>query len=346
MRALVKYAEGPGNMEIREVEEPSAGPGQVKIAIEKTGICGSDLHIYHSDIAIPVRPPVVTGHEFAGTICEVGEGVEGWKVGDRVVSETAYTYCGVCPACRSGFYNLCPERRTLGYWYNGAFAPFTVVPAARLHSLADHISFDEAALTEPLACITHAVIELTTIKPEDIVLLSGPGSVGLATLQVALAHGATVVVAGTNVDERRLKLAKELGAAHVVNVQKEPLADVLAKLTNGAGVDVVLECSGSERAVESGMLALKRRGRYTQIGLFGKPITFNFELVNYRELQVTGSLGSTYSSWEKALALMASGAVRTGPLISHRIPLKEWKSAFEMFEKKEGLKLLLDPHDA
>ena len=346
MKALVKYSEGPGNMEIREVKEPSAGTGQVKIAVEKTGICGSDLHIYHSDIAIPLNPPVVTGHEFAGTICEIGDAVQGWKVGDRVVSETAYSYCGVCSACRSGFYNLCSERRTLGYWYNGAFAPYTVVPSARLHRIPDHISFDEAALTEPLACITHAVIELSSIKPEDVVLLSGPGSVGLATLQVARAHGARVVVAGTSVDDERLKLAKELGAADVINVEKESLADFLSDLTRGTGVDIVLECSGSERAVDAGMLALKRRGQYIQIGLFGRPIKINFELVNYRELQVTGSLGSKFSSWEKALALMASGTVRTSPLISHRIPLKEWKSAFEMFERKEGLKLLLDPHEA
>ncbi len=346
MKALVKYAEGPGNMEIREVPEPSAGRGQVKIAVAKTGICGSDLHILHSDISIPVKPPVVTGHEFAGTLCEIGPEVEGWKIGDRVVSETAMSYCGSCPACRSGFYNLCPERKTLGYWYDGAFAPFTVVPAARLHRLPDGVSLEDAALAEPLACITHAVMELTTIAPEDVVLVSGPGAVGLATLQVAMAHGARVIVAGTSADAARLEAARELGALRVLNVEREPLAEIVRELTDGAGVDVVLECSGSARAVDAGLSALKRRGQFTQIGLFGKAITVSFELICYRELRVTGSLGSRFSSWEKALALMASGAVRTRPLISHLLPMREWSEAFAMFERKEGLKLLLDPHEA
>jgi len=346
MKALVKYAEGPGNMEIREVPEPAAGRGQVKIAVAKTGICGSDLHIYHSDIAIPVRTPVITGHEFAGTICEVGPQVEGFKLGDSVVSETAFSYCGTCPACRTGYYNLCPERKTLGYWHDGAFAPFTVVPAARLHRMPPSLSFEEAALTEPLACITHAVMELASIKPEDIVLVSGPGAVGLATLQVAKAHGARVIVAGTSVDAERLATAKELGAFRAINVEQDSLDEVVRELTAGVGVDVVLECSGSARAVDAGFRALKRRGQFSQIGLFGSPITVNFELISYRELQVTGSLGSRFSSWEKALSLMASGAVRTRPLISHILPMRDWSAAFTMFEKKEGLKLLLDPHEA
>ncbi|MGA2614765.1 MAG: zinc-binding dehydrogenase [Spirochaetia bacterium] len=343
MKALVKYAAGSGNMEIREVPEPEPGPGQVKIAVEKTGICGSDLHILHSDIAIPVRPPVVTGHEFAGLICAVGRDVQGWKVGDRVVSETAFTFCGTCSACRAGFYNLCPERRTLGYWYDGAFAPFVVVPAARLHRLPEAISLEEAALTEPLACVTHALFDLTSITPADLVLVSGPGAVGLTALQVARAAGARVVVAGTKGDADRLKAARELGAFRVVAVDEEPLPKVVQELSNGSGVDIVLECSGSRAAVDAGLQALRRRGQFTQIGLFGAPISVNFELVCYRELRVTGSLGSRFGSWEKALALMASGAVRTRPLISDIMPLGNWAAAFEKFEKKQGLKLLLDP---
>lgn len=346
MKALVKYAAGSGNMEIREVPEPVPGPGQVKIAVEKTGICGSDLHIFHSDIAIPLRPPVITGHEFAGTICALGDGVAGWKTGDRVVSETAFSFCGHCSACTSGFYNLCAERKTIGYWHDGAFAPFIVVPAARLHRLPDSITLDDAAFAEPLACITHAAMELTTIQPQDFVLVTGPGAVGLGALQVARAHGARVIVTGTRIDTERLKTARAMGAMRTVNVEEEPLANVLGALTAGAGVDVVLECSGSRAAVDAGLRALRRRGQFTQIGLFGAPIQVDFELICYRELRVTGSLGSRSESWEKALALMASGAVQAHTLISDTFPLRSWSAAFEMFEKKRGLKLLLDPRGA
>jgi len=343
MKALVKFAPGNGNMEIRDVPEPEPGPGQVKIVVEKTGICGSDLHIFHSDIAIPVRPPVVTGHEFAGTICAVGEAVTGWSVGDRVVCETAFSVCGICSACRAGYYNLCPERKTLGYWYNGAFAPFVVVPAARLHRLPAAISLEEAALTEPLACIAHAIFDLTTIAPADLVLLTGPGSVGLGALQMARAHGARVLVAGTRQDAGRLKAALVLGAERTVAVDEEPLQEVVREFSGGAGVDVVLECSGSGQAVDGCLQALRRRGQFTQIGLFGKPVSANLELICYREIRFTGSLGSRYSSWEKALALMASGAIKAGALISDIMPLRSWAAAFEKFESKQGLKLLLDP---
>lgn len=343
MLGLVKYEKGPGNMEVRDVEEPQAGPGEVKIKVENTGICGSDLHIYHSDIDIPVNPPVVTGHEFAGTVVAVGEGVTSCGIGDRVTSETAYSYCGECDYCKSGYYNLCNQRRTLGYWYNGAFTSFTKVPEGRIHRLPDSVSFRAGAMLEPLACVTHAVTELTTIGRGDWVLVSGPGSIGLLTLQVAKAQGAKVIVAGTGVDERRLLVAENLGVDRTVDVTKESLADVVSELTNSKGVDVVLECAGNPHAVDAGLDVIRKRGQFTQIGLFGKSVTLNFEKICFKELKVTGSLGSIHSSWEKAIGLVAEGKVLTEPLISHVLPITEWEQAFELFEKKGGLKLLLEP---
>ncbi|MFA6506341.1 MAG: zinc-binding dehydrogenase [Treponemataceae bacterium] len=343
MKGLVKYQNGDGFMELRDIPEPKAAAGQVKIEVAKTGICGSDLHIFHNDIDIPIRPPVITGHEFSGTIVEVGEGVEGWKVGDRVVSETAFAYCGVCLHCREGYYNLCNQRRTLGYWFDGAFAPYTVVPAARLHALPTELSFLEGALMEPLACVTHAVMELTHIQPRDWVLVSGPGAVGLATMQVAKAHNARVMVAGTDVDVERMKKATTLGADLVVNVQKENLLDIIKDVTGGVGVDVALECSGSARALESAILGVRKRGQLTQIGLYGKPITVDFEKICFKEIKVTGSLGSRWMSWENALLLTKTKKVKLEPLVSDIMPLSDWKKAFEMFERKEGLKLVLDP---
>jgi L-iditol 2-dehydrogenase len=137
MKALVKYEKGEGNMAIRDVPEPVAGKGQVKIEVKVAEICGSDLHIYHDDIAIPLKPPVVTGHEFSGVISEIGEGVTGWNIGNKVVSKARYTFCGKCEYCLSGFENLCQHVRALGYWYNGAFTSYTVAPTARVHKLPD-----------------------------------------------------------------------------------------------------------------------------------------------------------------------------------------------------------------
>lgn len=345
MKALVKYAAGPGNMEIRDVPEPTPGVGQVKIEVKEAGICGSDLHIYHSDIAIPVNPPVITGHEFSGVVVEVGEGVTKFKPGDRVVSETAYHYCGVCDFCREGYYNLCVERKTLGYWYNGVFTKYTLVPEARVHLIPENVDFTTAAMTEPLACVVHAVYDLCKIVPGDVVLVSGPGAIGIMAMQVAKSHGATVIVSGTNVDTERLKLAKALGADYIVNVQKENITDMVNQLTDNYGVDVVLECSGSEAGTDTGLNLIKKRGYFTQIGLAGKKIEFDIEKICYKELHFSGSLGSRNHSWRKAIQLLKEGKVKLKPLATTKLSILEWEKAFKMFENKEGFKIFLLPED-
>lgn len=344
MKGLVKYEKGPGNMEIREIAEPKALPGQVKIEVKAAGICGSDLHIYHSDIAIPVRPPVVTGHEFSGVVVEVGEGVTSCKVGDRVSSETAFEYCGKCHNCKTGRYNLCDGRRTLGYWFNGAFAKYTVVPEGRIHVLPDSISYEEAALLEPAACVTHAVMDLASIEAGNVVLVSGPGAIGLIALQVAKAHGAYVIVSGTSIDAERLGFAKKLGADLIVDVQKEDLlAVVKAHTIMGRGADVVLECSGSGRATAAGIEAVKKQGQFVQIGLAGKPFELNFDRICYKEIKVTGSLGSVWTSWINAINLVAMKKLNLKDLVSHTLKLDDWEKGFDIFEKKEGLKILFKP---
>lgn len=343
MKALVKYEKGPGNMEIRDVPEPQPEKGQVKIEVKAAGICGSDLHIYHDDIVIAVKPPVVVGHEFSGVIAEVGDGTAGWKAGQRVVSELGFEVCGRCYNCLAGFPNLCDARKSIGYWYNGAFARYVIVPAEGVHHLPDNVSFEEGALTEPLACVVHGVLELTPFAAGDTVLISGPGSIGLMTLQVARSQGAVTIVSGVAADQSRLSLAKELGADHLIDVEREDAVERVLELTGGRGADVVFECSGNDRAVDAGFSAIRKRGRYTQLGLFGRPISINFERVVSKELKVTGSFGQRRFAWQRALALMARQKISLGPLVSDVLPLSDWKRAFELFENKEGLKVVLKP---
>ncbi|MCL2376236.1 MAG: zinc-binding dehydrogenase [Defluviitaleaceae bacterium] len=340
MKGLVKYAAGPGNMEIRDVAEPTAAPGQIKIAVNYAGVCGSDLHIYHSDIAIPVRPPVVVGHEFSGTIAEIGEGVAGFKIGDRVVSQTAYEYCGTCHYCHTGYFNLCPHRRTLGYWFDGIFAPYTVVPAARVMKIPENVSDISAAMSEPLACVCHAAYDLCRIVPGDVVLVTGPGAIGIMAAQVAKAHGAKVVISGMAVDAPRLELAKQLGADFAVNVEKEDLAEVVMTATAGNGADVVLECAGVAPAIDSALNLIKRQGYFVQIGLPGEKIPFDVSKIAFKELKFTGSLGSRRSSWEQSLALQAAGMVKLEPMADVILPLEQWQEAFRRFEAKEGCKFM------
>jgi L-iditol 2-dehydrogenase len=197
MKALVKYALGPGNMELREVPTPSPGEGEVLIAVKAAGICGSDIHIYHGDIQLLLRPPVVIGHEFSGVIAELGPGVEGLEVGQGVTCETAVHTCGRCWACRTGWTNACGQKELLGYVFDGGFAPYCVVPARLIHPLPEGVDFIAGAVSEPLACAAHAIGELTGVEAGETVLVAGPGTIGLLSLQVARASGARVLVCGT-----------------------------------------------------------------------------------------------------------------------------------------------------
>jgi L-iditol 2-dehydrogenase len=343
VKAVVKYAKGKGFVGMRDVPEPSPGPGEVRIRVAYAGICASDLHILNDDIALAVRPPVVMGHEFSGTIDRLGSGVEGWRPGDRVVSETTYEVCGACRACTSGFYNLCPGRKVLGYWKDGAFARYTVVPARRVYRLPDGIGFPAGALLEPTACVVHGMCELVTIEPGEVVLVTGPGAIGLTALQIAKAAGAKVLVAGTADDRARLKLAARLGADATVDVSADDLAGAVRDLTAGWGADVAVECSGSDRGVQSAIDALRRQGRLLQLGLHGRDMQLAFDTVVYKELKVTGSISSRDVSWRRAIALVERGEVRPELLVSGEYPLDDWESAFRMHAERTGLKILFRP---
>lgn len=343
MKAVVKYREGKGFVEVRDVAVPMAGPQEVRIAVEYAGLCASDLHILHDDIAITIKPPVVIGHEFSGIIDQVGLGVRGWKVGDRVVAEVNYEVCGKCRYCASGFYNLCARRKVLGYWYNGAFARYTVVPAARLHLLPPEISFRSGALMEPTACVVHGVCELIAITPGDAVLVTGPGAIGLIALQVAKAAGATVIISGTAEDGRRLETARSLGADHTIDVTSEDMAQRVVDLTAGNGVDVAIECAGNDLGVRSAIEALRKQGQYLQLGLVGRDTSLPFDLIAYKELRVTGSISSRDVSWRRAIELMRRKKVNAEPLVSEALPLEDWDKAVRLHEEKKELKILFRP---
>jgi len=341
MRAVVKAAPGVGHVELREVPEPEPGPGQVLIAVRAAGICGTDLHIWHDEF--PTRPPVVMGHEVAGEVVAVGPGVERVRLGAAVTSETYFHLCGACRFCRGGRPNLCPERRSIGSAVDGGFAELLVVPERNVRPLPPGLDPVAGALTEPLACVVHGALELPKVAPGDVAVVAGPGAIGLLTLQVARAAGATVVVLGTAADARRLEVARELGAIATVDVGAADPRAVVDALTGNLGADIVYECSGAGPSA-LGLLALVRRGgQYAQIGLFGKPVSWDLDQVCYKELAVTGSNASVPSAWDTALRLLGSGEVRTRELVSDVYPLAGWEDAFARFERKDGIKLVLAP---
>ena len=289
MLGLVKTARGEGNVELRDVPDPSPAPGQVKIAVRAAGICGTDLHIYHDEFA--TRPPVVMGHEVAGVVAEVGAGVEGVRSGDRVTSETYFFTCGECRFCRAGLPNLCPHRRSIGSAENGAFADWLLVPARNVRPLPDGVDFLGGALTEPLACVVHGALELPKVTAGDLAIVSGPGAIGLLTTQVVKAAGAVVVLLGTDRDAGRLDLGRDLGADHVLNVDQDDPQTFVDELTGGTGADVVLECAGVPAAVPEGFEMARRNGRYLVLGQYTDrgAVPINPHVITRKQLKVFGS---------------------------------------------------------
>lgn len=342
MLAVRKLARGVGNIEIRDVPMPAAGPGQVVIKVDSAGICGTDLHIYLDEFETHV--PVTIGHEVAGHISEIGADVTGWKEGDRVTTETYFYTCGNCFNCRRGRRNLCLERRSIGSKQDGAFAEFLLTPASNLIRIPDDLDLESAALTEPLACTVHGVVATASVRAGDNVVITGPGTIGLLALQLAKVAGASVIIIGTNQDVERLKLAKELGADGIINVQE--VRDIVECVTDrfgGNGADVAIECSGAALAAKTLSDVVSRGGRFCQMGLYGKAILFDQDAVCYKELVVTGTNASVTPAWKRALKLLAERKVDARRLISHRFAIPDWDKALEVMRSKQGIKVILKP---
>lgn len=344
MLAIRKVACGPGNVALQEVPEPVAGPGQVVIEVTAAGICGTDLHIYLDEFV--TAPPVTMGHELAGRVVEVGAGVTGWHDGDRVTSETYFYTCGHCYHCRRGRPNLCPERRSIGSRADGAFARYLLLPATNLHHLPDELELESAALTEPLACTVHGVIDTAQVRAGDRVAITGPGPIGLLALQLAKAAGATAIMLGTNQDEQRLRLASRLGADGILNVQQaDSVEEAVADMLAGEGADLVIECSGAAGAAATLLQAVRRGGRFCQMGLYGHAIPLDADAICYKELTVTGSNATIPTAWPRAIRLLATGKVDAHALITHRYALEQWDEALETVQSKAGVKVLLKPEN-
>jgi L-iditol 2-dehydrogenase len=341
MRGLMKVARGPGNLELRELPDPVPGPGEVVVQVAATGICGSDLHI--QDDEYQVTPPVVIGHETAGIVAAVGQGVSGVRQGDRVTCKTTISTCGRCPLCLTGRTNLCPERRWLGGHVDGGFARYVVVPQANVLPLPEGVSLTAAALTEPLACCVHAVAELGAPAPGSLTVVSGPGPIGLLCAQVARAAGADVIVLGTSADEGRFALARRLGFALLVDVGRRPASEAVRELGGGREPALIVEAAGAAGSLEGCLQLAPRGGTVVQIGLYGRPVPVAMDLLVLKEIRLLGSFSSTPTAWPAALDLMAAGAVQTEPLVTSTRPLTEWAAAFAAARSKAEGKILLTP---
>ncbi|MEK6451244.1 MULTISPECIES: 2,3-butanediol dehydrogenase [Myroides] len=348
MKAARWYA--AKDIRVEQTEVPTPKKGQVKIAVQYAGICGSDLHEYvHGPQLIPVDQPyplnghqgvTTLGHEFSGIVEELGEGVHNVKKGDRVVIEPIYKNFD-SPFVTSGEYNLGEHLGFIGLAGNGGFAKYVVVEDYMIHKIPDTMSFEQGALVEPAAVAVYSVLQ-SGLKVGQSVLVSGAGPIGLLCAQAALAAGASNVIV-TDVAEKRLEKAREIGATHVFNAMDKDLPAKIKELTDGLGVNVFLDCAGVQASYNTGIASTRNGGTAVLVALFGKPVQHDALDQVLREITVKGVIAYR-NIFPQVISLIDSGRMDVEKLVTNKITLDEIvTNGFEaLVNNPSEVKILID----
>jgi threonine 3-dehydrogenase len=338
MKALMKKKPEMG-IHLEDVPLPQMGTNDLLIKIKKTAICGTDIHIYNWDAwsqkTIPI--PMVTGHEFVGTVADIGSSVKGFKVGERVSGEGHLT-CGHCRNCRAGKRHLC--RNTVGVGVNrqGCFAEYLVIPAENAFRIPDSISDEVAAIFDPYGNAAHTALSFNLVG-EDV-LITGAGPIGIMAVAICKKAGARHVVI-TDVNEYRLNLAKKMGATLAIDPRQTSLTDVMKSLSMSEGFDVGLEMSGNAEAFRSMVQAMNHGGSLALLGIFSEPVAIDWSQVIFKGLHLKGIYGrEMYETWYKMTSLLQSG-LDISPIITHRYSIDDFQKGFEVMRSGQSGKVVL-----
>lgn len=326
------YISGPGKLEVIEREMPQIEKdSQVLVKIAAAGICGSDIHIFHGTHAYATYPRII-GHEGCGVVASVGAAVTDLKVGDPVIIEPIHG-CGTCYACRNGRYNCCPDIVVAGVHADGVMEEYLVVESDKLYKYDPSLTPAEAATAEPYTIGAQANAQAGT-QPGDLVLIHGAGPIGMIICDIAKSRGATVIV--SEVNEERLKLAKDFGARYTINPMKEDLKETVMKLTGGKGVNVVFETSGVPALMSLSVELLGPHGRLVPLTFAPEPVPVNFRLINKNELVIAGTRNQN-SKFREVVESLPGRRDRIDKLITHVFPVQEAEKAFETaMDKNSG----------
>lgn len=350
MKAIVTYA--PRDYRLEEVEIPKVEAGEILIKVEACGICASDAKTYEGAAMIwgneiqprYIKTPVIPGHEFIGYAVELGEGVEGFELGDRIISEQIVP-CWECRFCKHGQYWMCEKHDIYGFQHNvnGGMAEYMKFPKEAInHKVPKFLSLEEAVLIEPYACSLHAV-QRAQIQIGDTVVISGAGTLGLGMVGAArLAGPGKLIVLDLNDD--RLAIAEKFGADLVLNPSKMDVISEIKKQTDGYGSDVYIEATGHPKSVEQGLLAIRKLGRFVEFSVFKDPVTVDWSIIGDRkELDIMGAHLGPYC-YPLVIEGIASGRLPTEGMVTHRLPLEKFIEGFDLVKNgKESLKVVLIP---
>lgn len=343
MKALVKDKPGPGAV-LKTVDIPQVGPQEVLVKPRATSICGTDLHIYNWDnwAQKRLKPPFIIGHEVAGDIVELGSEVRGWEIGDYVSVE-CHKVCGVCYHCRTGQAHICSNYTILGVDFNGVFAEYVSVPVTNLWRNKPSLTPEVASLQDPIgnAVLTTLSHDVTT----KTVLVMGCGAIGIFCVGIASAAGAEQVIA-IDVNDYRLNMAAKLGATSIINARQLNVIEEVRRLTDGEGVDIMLEMSGNEKAFHDALSTVKNGGRVSLLSVYPDKVTMDLaEEVVFKGLTILGITGrEIWNTWYKTAGLLNSGKLDVNPVITHKFPLEEFEEGFRLMNAGLSGKVILYPH--
>jgi alcohol dehydrogenase/L-iditol 2-dehydrogenase len=338
---VVNYSSKPGSVELQEVEYPTFGDDDVILQVEAVSVCGSDLHQWHGTNSWAVNYPVVLGHEFCGVIVELGKNVSKantWKIGDKVVTETAAVIDVNSPLSRVGKYNLDPARKGFGYGVNGGMTRYAKVASRLLHKIPESISFDYAAMTEPCAVAYSSTIAPGFIKPGDRIVVLGPGPIGVLSVAMAKLAGAEVALVGLEKDRNRLNIAKAYGCEVVIGDATE-----WAKTVDSLGADGVVDATGVSASLKHALEVVRPDGWISKVGWGPQPLDFSLDPLVAKNVTLRGTFSHNWPMWERVLRLLGTGKLDLTPVLGGVFPITKWQEAFEKMQSGEILKSVIKP---
>ena len=337
MRQAVMTA--PGQIEMRDVPMPAPGPGEVLLRVQRIGVCGSDIHVFHGKHPYTTYP-VVQGHEFSATVEALGAGVTGIAAGS-LVTAMPQIVCGACPPCRRGEYHICDELKVQGFQAPGCAQELWVTRADKLVVLPDGFTVEQGALVEPVSVAVHAVARAGAMVGRRVAVL-GAGPIGNLVAQTARALGARVLI--TDISDHRLDIARQCGLDLVSNAKAESLAEAAARSFGADGFDLAFECVGIEATMSAAVTAIQKGGMVVVVGVFGDKPRVDMGLVQDRELTLVGTLMYRRGDYEQAVELIDRGAIVTEPLISKHFAMEDFLAAYHFLEAERDrtMKIFID----
>jgi len=344
MKAVLKAKPEPG-FTVEEIDIPSVGPNDLLVKVRRAAICGTDSHIYAWDewSQNRIKPPLIVGHEFCGDVVEVGSNATGYKVGDYVSAES-HIPCGYCYQCNNDQQHICGNLEILGVDTDGCFAEYARIPTSVAWKNPPEMDEDLAAVQEPLGNSVYAVLTEEDVAGRAVAVF-GCGSAGMFSTAVAHAAGAYPVISVIKHEFRR-HIVEELGADVVLNTMKDDIAGKVMELTRGVGVDIVMEMTGNQNAINDGLSIVRKGGRFTAFGIPSGPITMDLASLVFKGANLYGINGRLmFKTWTKMSAMLASGNLDPRPVITHHFKMEEINDAMEVMKspKRECGKIVLIP---